>query len=75
MKKLFVILMISFVSFFMVSCTENDKAKNWGGNATLNLPKNQKLINDLDDDLWYLTRSMRSFGVFQGTYTIVESKQ
>lgn len=27
-----------------VGCTENNRAKNWGGNATLNLPTNTSMI-------------------------------
>lgn len=65
-------------------------AKSYGGSTTIELPPNQKLeeITWKDDSLWYLTRPMTdddivethtfqqssSFGIFEGTVTIVESK-
>lgn len=68
----------------MFSCTENERARGWGGNATLNLPTSQKLINVTwkENDLWYLTRTMNetnvaetykfneesAWGVYEGTY-------
>lgn len=35
------ILMILIVS--LSSCTENSRAKHWGGNAEINLPKGKKI--------------------------------
>jgi len=74
----------------LASCTENQKAKSWGGKATIDLPAGKKLINATwkDDNLWYLTREMRagetaeeyvfseesSFGIMEGTYIIREHK-
>lgn len=65
--------------------------KNFGGSMTLELEPNQKLeeITWKDDNLWYLTRPMRAdeepethtfqqsseFGVFEGTVTVVESRE
>ena len=65
--------------------------KNYGGEMTVNLEPNQKLeeVTWKDNSLWYLTRPMtdedvdetHSFqqqtdlGVFEGTVTIVESKE
>lgn len=88
MKKIIIVLV---VSVFIQSCTENMKAKNFGGSAEVSLPANQKLVNVTwkDDDLWYITRPMHptdsaetytfheesSFGVWEGTYTIKEVKQ
>ncbi len=45
----------------LIGCTENSRAKSFGGTATLNLPPNQKLVvvTWKDDDLWYLTRPMK----------------
>jgi hypothetical protein len=75
---------------FTASCTENEKARSYGGTATLDLPKGQKLVNVTwkETDLWYLTRPMTvtdsavsytfheesSFGVWEGTYIINETK-
>lgn len=65
--------------------------KNFGGSMTLKLPANQKLeeITWKDNSLWYLTRPMTKddiaeshtfqqsseWGVFEGTITIIESKE
>ena len=65
--------------------------KNFGGSMTIELEPNTKLelITWKDDSLWYCTRPMREdeeaethtyqqsseFGVFEGTVTIVESKE
>jgi hypothetical protein len=87
MKKLFV---IALVAISLASCTENSRVKNWGGEGTINLPKGQKLVNVTwkETQIWYLTRPMdstdvaetyqfheeSSYGVMEGTYTIVETK-
>jgi hypothetical protein len=88
MKKLF----FSAIAFSLLfsSCTENERAKNFGGNTTIDLPKGEKLVNVTwkEDELWYLTRPMTaadsavnytfreksSFGVWEGTVTLKESK-
>lgn len=87
MKKL---LAIALVAMTLASCTENSRVKNWGGEGTINLPKGQKLVNVTwkESQIWYLTRPMdstdvaetysfqeeSSYGVMEGTYTIIESK-
>lgn len=74
----------------IVGCTQNQKAKNYGGKAEITLPAGEKLVMATwkDDDLWYLTRPMlatdsaisytfkeeSSFGVWEGTYIIHEKK-
>lgn len=71
-------------------CTPQKAAKSYGGSTTIELPKNMKLeeITWKDDSLWYLMRPMTendiaethtfqqssSFGFFEGTVTIIESK-
>lgn len=87
MKKLLLAIMMGVM---VTSCTENDRVKTWGGEGTINLPKGQKLVNVTwkDTQIWYLTRPMdsndvtetyqfqeeSSWGVMEGTYTIIESK-
>lgn len=87
-KMLFILGLVSL--FGMSSCTENNRVKNWGGDGTLTLPKGQKLINVTwkESQIWYLTRPMTpqdscqvytfhessSWGVMEGTYTIIEVK-
>jgi hypothetical protein len=89
-----------FVLFFIVyvvavvamcgGCTQNQRAKSWGGNATVNLPKGQKLVNVTwkDSNVWYLTKKMSkndteeqysfgeesSWGLLEGSVTIKEQK-
>lgn len=46
-----------------ISCTEQSRARNWGGKVTINLSAGTKLEMITwknDDSLWVLTRPMRS---------------
>jgi len=79
------------LSLMLLSGCEQSVTKNFGGSMTLELTPNQKLemITWKDDSLWYLTRPMieddipethtfqqsSEFGVFEGTITIVETKE
>lgn len=72
-------------------CTPQAAAKSYGGSTTIELPENMKLeeITWKDDSLWYLMRPMSendvaethtfqqssSFGIFEGTVTIIETKE
>ena len=83
------ILLIAAILPLTVSCTENQRAKAWGGSMTINLEPNQKLVNVTwkEGDMWILTRPMRAgeinetykfgekstFGLMEGTVTIVET--
>lgn len=83
------LLIIAFISVLAIGCTENQRARNFGGTATENLPKGQKLLTATwrQDNLWVLTRPMRtnevaetyefrensSFGLIQGKVIFVES--
>lgn len=87
MKRL---ILISILLLSLAGCTEQERAKNFGGKTATTLPKGQKLVvvTWKDDDLWLLTRPMKSedsietytfqeqssFGVWQGTVTITEQK-
>jgi hypothetical protein len=56
MKKLFIGLSLAIL---FSACTQNQRAKSFGGTATLDLPVGKKLITATwkgDADLWYLTR-------------------
>lgn len=90
MKKKILLATIG-LSLLMCGCTEQNMVRQYGGDMTVHLPENTKLeeITWKDDCLWYLTRPMRedeeaethlfqessSWGVFEGTVTIVESKE
>lgn len=87
MKKL-VVLFFLIAALVFTSCTQNQKAKSFGGKATITLPAGKKLVVATwkDDNLWYLTRDMQpgdkaveyefceesSFGIWNGTYIIKE---
>ncbi len=84
------IVLILIITTSLFSCTKNSRAKEWGGTASIDLPRGEKLVMATwkDSDLWYLTRPMTpqdsaitytfkeksSFGIMQGTYIITESK-
>lgn len=89
-KKLLSILLVGvIISTILVGC--QGAARDWGGSMTIELEPNEKLelITWKEDSLWYLTRPMREdeeaethvykqsseFGVFEGTVTIVETKE
>lgn len=86
-KKL---ILFTCVILSLQSCTQNERARSFGGNMTVNLPANTKLVNITwkEDQLWYLTKPMSakdsaerytfheesSYGMMEGTVTIIESK-
>ena len=71
---------------FVTSCTENIRARQFGGKEQITLKPNEKLINITwkDADMWVLTedtlshikyfRESSSFGVFQGEISIHDQK-
>jgi len=92
MKKIFSILILLAVmlTLGLTSCTENQRAKSWGGTADVDVEPGQKVVvvTRKDSDLWVLTRKMRadekpetynffeksSWGLLQGNYIIKESR-
>lgn len=56
-------------------CTKETRAKQWGGNFTVDLPTGQKLVNATwkDDDLWYLLRNAKA-GESRDTITFQQQK-
>jgi hypothetical protein len=89
MKKVALMLSV-LATINFASCTKNEMAKNFGGTTNLDLPSGQKLITLTwkDDHIWYLTKPMTStdvaetytfkeqssYGIFQGSVIILESK-
>jgi hypothetical protein len=79
---------ILVVGLLLVGCTDQIRAKQYGGNASMSLPTGQKVVCATwkENNLWVLTRPMRegekvetftlressSWGVMQGTVTITE---
>ena len=72
------------------SCTQNQRAKRWGGTANYDLECNKKLVEVTwkGEEMWFLTRDMRegeiaetykfneesSYGLLEGTVVIKECK-
>lgn len=72
MKKMMIIFSVVFT---FTACNEQEMARNYGGNADLTLPANQKLmmITWKDDaELWYLTRPMKPTDTAE-TYLFMEN--
>lgn len=69
MKTLLAILCLIFVT----SCTENERARSWGGTANVDIPAGQKLFDVTwkENELWYATRPMRE-GETPEVYTFQE---
>jgi hypothetical protein len=89
MKRL--LLLGSILTLGLVSsCTQNERAKMYGGTATINLEPNQKLVDVTwkETSIWYMTKPMSStdsaetytfqeessFGMVQGKVIFIESK-
>lgn len=89
MKKI-ILGVIAFVALTFTSCTENSRAKMWGGTMTIQLEPGQKLVDVTwkETSLWYMTKPMRegdvaetyefvedsSWGVVEGKVIFIESK-
>jgi len=80
MKKLFVLILVSLV---LSGCTEQQRAKGWGGDSNIQLPKGEKMVvvTWKGTDLWFMTRPIKetykfressSWGLMEGTITIRE---
>ena len=91
MKKIitFILVLVAVVAFS--SCTENLRARNYGGTTTIELDPGQKLIEVTwkETSIWYLTEPMEPgyepktkvfqedsrFGVMEGKVIFHERKQ
>lgn len=81
------IMLVALICAF--SCTENQRARSFGGEETIQLEKNRKLVNLTwkQDNLWILTtyaektdtaktyyfQEESSFGMLEGTVKIKEN--
>jgi hypothetical protein len=78
MKKVLITLSLAA----MISCTENSRARSWGGSETVTLKKNEVLVNLTwkNSDLWILSkdtltnvkylREISSWGIIEGEIVI-----
>lgn len=89
MKKYFIFI-IALISIAFIGCTENQRARTFGGSMTVELPKGQKLMMATwkEDNLYYLLEPMEdnytpktkkfvessSWGVLESTVTFIESR-
>lgn len=87
MKKVLVIISMGFL-LLSTSCTQQSRAKRWGGSYTVDLPKDRKLVEVTwkDSQLWVLTRVRKenesvdnytfqensSWGMLEGVVTLKE---
>ena len=90
MKKLKAVILVIAVAVTIASCTQNQRARNFGGTETVNLAKGQRLVIATwkQDNLWYLTEPMpadyipqkkefienSSYGLMEGKVVFIESK-
>ena len=88
LKKSRTVLVIFAVCGLMASCTQQERAKNWGMSAKVELESGKKLVNVTwkEENLWILTRPAAagekptsyeftensSWGVLQGKIIINE---
>lgn len=90
MKKMFLILSVIVLMFISVSCTEQQRVRNFGGTMTIDVEPGQEIMMATfkGEDLFYMTRPMSedyvpttkklvessSFGVLESTVIFKESK-
>lgn len=70
--------LLTFLLIVTFSCTENSRARSWGGTQTLKIKSNEEFINMAwkGNDLWVITkdtltgtvyaREKSSYGLMQG---------
>jgi hypothetical protein len=76
-KNLFLTLhVLGFLSLVLSSCTENERAKKYGGTMTVDLPPNTKFVSASwkEDQLWYVYR-VRKDGEIPETFTMKEDSR
>ena len=88
MKLIKIFFVVLFFTFFLNSCTKQDRIKNFGEEGILELPAGKKLVNLTwkESDMWILVRDMKegetaetyifyeesSYGLMNGKYTVKE---
>lgn len=87
-RRMMVTGMIVGMFLAVVGCTEQDRAKSFGGSTTVELPEGKKLVMVTwkESQIWFLTRDMRegdlvetynfaeksAWGILEGSVTIKE---
>jgi hypothetical protein len=83
-------IILLFGLLLIFSCTQNQRAKHFGGTETIELPKGEKLLNVTwkEEQIWYLVEDMDSnyipnkkrflekskYGILQGEVIFIESR-
>lgn len=83
-------ILLTLLAFSMTACTENQRAREFGGEMTVQVPCDQVVFDVTwkGEDLWYATQPARpdwrperktfseaaSFGLVEGRVTLVESR-
>lgn len=59
----------------LAGCTDQQRAKTWGGSATIDLPAGARVVTATwkEDDLWVLTRQDVNASSAPQTYLLTES--
>jgi len=67
-------LVFACLMFIATGCTANERARNFGGTQTIDLPAGKKLVNATwkETNLWYLLRPMQN-GESPDTLNFIES--
>jgi uncharacterized lipoprotein YehR (DUF1307 family) len=85
MKQLIAVLIL-ITTLILTSCTDNERARNFGGKMIVTLNPGERMVNMTwkQDDLWILTKQdntkpstytfqeKSSWSVMEGTITVVE---
>lgn len=73
LKPIVLSALIALTAFVLPSCTDNVRAKSFGGTTTVDLPAGTSLVNVTwkEAELWYLTRP-RTEGEKPISYTFQE---
>lgn len=90
MKKILALCVVGLVALSMVGCTDNQRAKTFGGTTKIELPKGKKLVNATwkNNNLWYVVRDAKSgetpevvefveasnFGIVEGKIIFIEKE-
>jgi hypothetical protein len=76
LKLIVRLLLAALTVTSLLSCTENSRAKSYGGTATVNLPEKTKFVTATwkDDQLWYAYRPARPGEVPETTTLKEQSK-
>ena len=88
MKKITILLLMASIG--LISCSENNRAKVWGGTMKVELSAGQKLVDVTwkENSLWYMTKPMNetdvaeryefvensNWGVVEGKVIFIETK-